>query len=67
MMIYIPKKVRNLTYLLLLEDRTSELLILSSMEFNSNSKITKMERIDSMLQNHPKKTFFDIRYKNILE
>lgn len=37
---------------------------LATMEFNSNSKITKMERIDSILQNHPKKTFFDIKNKN---
>jgi len=32
---------------------------LATMEFNSNSKVTKIEKIDSLLMMHPKKGFLE--------
>jgi hypothetical protein len=32
---------------------------LATMEFNSNSKVTKMEKIDSLLMSHPKRGFLE--------
>jgi len=40
-----------------------DLSTLATMEFNSNSKITKMERIDNVLYNHPKKNFLNNQNK----
>lgn len=36
-----------------------DLSTLATMEFNSSSKNTKMEKIDNLLINHPKRNFLD--------